>query len=134
MLLEEKYVSENTTYMFHVREPGGELLARFDAAETPNKYYYHFDNLGSKVLVTNGSGTVTDTYKYDAWGNVTHTYGSTSDNPYQYVGQLGYYTHYQEPTLELGVRFYDPGPGEVDQTPSASSAGGWRGQSGTPPS
>ncbi len=36
------------------------------------------------------------------------------DQPYQYVGQLGYYTHYQEPDfglLDLGVRFYDPQTG-----------------------
>ena len=38
------------------------LLASFDAAQTPNKYYYHFDNLGSTVLVTNGSGTVSDSF------------------------------------------------------------------------
>ena len=52
----------NTTYMFYVRDPGGELLASFDAAETPNKYYYHFDDLGSTVLVTNGSGTVSNLF------------------------------------------------------------------------
>jgi hypothetical protein len=37
---------------------------------------------------------------------------TTSDNPYRYVGELGYYTHWQDPNmsdrLQLGVRFYEP--------------------------
>jgi len=59
---------------------------------------------------------VTDTYTYDAWGNVNHN-GPTSQ-PYQFVGQLGYYTHYQEPEfglMQLGVRFYDPTVGRFTQ-------------------
>ena len=43
---------------------------------------------------------------------------STSDNPYQYVGRLGYYTHYQEPDfslLQLGVRYYDGEIGRFTQ-------------------
>jgi len=60
-----------------------------------------------------------DTYTYDAWGNLTYPYhqGDTQQ-PYQYVGQLGYYTHYQDANmglLQLGVRFYDPGTGRFGQ-------------------
>ena len=46
---------------------------------------------------------------YDPWGNVTSHTGTTLQ-PYQYVGQLGYYTHYQDTSLnllQLGVRFYE---------------------------
>ncbi|MCK4235915.1 MAG: RHS repeat-associated core domain-containing protein, partial [Candidatus Krumholzibacteria bacterium] len=47
----------------------------------------------------------------------SHT-GSTQQ-PYQYVGQLGYYTHYQDPNMgslmQLGVRFYDPALGRFTQ-------------------
>jgi len=38
----------------------------------------------------------------------------TTQQPYQYVGRLGYYTHYQNPAfdlLQLGARYYDPGIG-----------------------
>jgi len=45
--------------------------------------------------------------------------GTLNDfQPYQYVGQLGYYTHWMEPNfglLQLGVRFYDPEVGRFTQ-------------------
>ena len=44
---------------------------------------------------------------------------TTLDNPYRYVGQLGYYTHWMDPSLSdllhLGVRFYEPGVGRFGQ-------------------
>ena len=98
-----------------VREPDGSLVAMFISSYP---YYYHFDALGSTRMLTDESGHITDTYTYDAWGNVTSHTGSVSQ-PYQYVGQLGYYTHYQDPNmgslLQLGVRFYDRGLGRFTQ-------------------
>lgn len=102
--------------VYYVREPGGELLARVDG---PNMSYYHFDQLGSTRLLTvyNPSaddrfGGVSDRYDYDAYGALMahQRLAGSVDQPYQYVGQLGYYTHCQESEFELvqlGVRFYD---------------------------
>jgi RHS repeat-associated protein len=47
---------------------------------------------------------VTDTYQYEAFGNLTGSTGSTP-NPYRYVGSLGYY---QTGTSlrHLGARYY----------------------------
>ena len=63
--------------------------------------------------------TVTDRYDYDAWGNEYPIMVSTVDNPYRYVGQLGYYTHWMDPSLSdllhLGMRFYEPGVGRFSQ-------------------
>jgi len=103
-----------STSVFYIREPDGSLIARLDLGILS---YYHFDALGSTRLITDDSGEATDYYSYDAWGNVSHDTGSLSQ-PYQYVGQLGYYTHYQDvnlPLLQLGVRFYDPGLGRFGQ-------------------
>ena len=103
--------------VYYVREPGGELLARVDGS---NMSYYHFDELGSTRLLTDASGNVTDKYDYDAYGAlIAHEKQATSvDQPYQYVGQLGYYTCWQEPDfvlLQLGVRLYDPLVGRFTQ-------------------
>lgn len=48
------------------------------------------------------------------------------DQPYQYVGRLGYYTHTWAPDfglLQLGVRFYDPEVGRLAQIDAARLAG-----------
>ena len=105
--------------VYYIREPGGQLIARIGAST----HYYHFDALGSTRFLTNGSGTVTDTYTYDAWGKQTASTGSTAQ-PYRFVGQLGYYSHYQDSNLfsqssyqflQLGVRFYDALTGRFTQ-------------------
>jgi RHS repeat-associated protein len=107
--------------VFYIREPGGELLARVDGSDIR---YYHFDELGSTRMLTDGTGTVTDRYVYDAWGNALSHTGST-DQPYQYVGRLGYYTHTQDPEfalMQLGVRFYDAQVGRFTSRDPAKSA------------
>ena len=70
---------------------------------------------------------MTDSYAYDAWGNLIDRTGNT-EQPYQYVGQLGYYTHYQAPAfnlLQLGVRFYDPEVGRFTQRDAIGDGLNW---------
>jgi RHS repeat-associated protein len=71
---------------------------------------------------------VTDSYAYDAYGSVISHVGPTQDNPYQYVGALGYYTHYQAPDfklLQLGFRFYDPETGRFTQADPVGDGINW---------
>ncbi|MEN6521571.1 MAG: RHS repeat-associated core domain-containing protein [Armatimonadota bacterium] len=94
---------------YYYREPDGALVARTDVVNSMR--YYHFDALRSTRLLTDENGNVTDNYAYDVWGTIIahDRYNGSIDQPYQYVGQLGYYTHYQDPDfklLQLGVRFY----------------------------
>jgi len=51
--------------------------------------FYHYDMLGSTRELTDANEDVTDTYLYDAWGNLLAETGSTT-NPWQYIGKLGY--------------------------------------------
>jgi RHS repeat-associated protein len=48
--------------------------------------FYGYDGLGSVRLLTDATGAVTDTYGYDAWGNVITASGSTP-NEYFYRGE-----------------------------------------------
>ena len=48
--------------------------------------YYVSDNLGSTRALTNSDGAVTDTYSYDAYGNLIASTGTTV-NPYRFTGQ-----------------------------------------------
>ncbi len=70
------------------RQPDGSLMCRetYDGDDRIASRTYHFDGLGSTVALSDESGTITDTYTYDAWGNLTAHTGTTTDNPYQYVG------------------------------------------------
>jgi len=118
VLVSKGHTDLETTYVYYVREPGGELLASFDSAETPNTLYYHFDDLGSTVLTTDGTGGDLGKSTYRAWG-----WRTTSDpGPYLFCGRLGYYEHNQDQNwleysylLQLGVRFYDRDIGRFTQ-------------------
>ena len=102
---------------YYIREPDGSLIARMSGANT---HYYHFDALGSARRLSDAGGAFSDSYSPGAWGYTIHYAGNTQQ-PYQYVGQLGYYTHYQDanlPLLQLGVRFYDPSTGRFTQRDS----------------
>ena len=71
-------------------------------AWTPS--FYGYDGGGSVRLLTDSTGTVTDTYDYDAWGNVLNTTGSTPNlylfGAEQYDPDLGLYY--------LRARWVDP--------------------------
>lgn len=82
------------------------------------KHYYHYDGFHSTRALSDMSGTVTDTYQYDAYGMLLNQTGATS-NQYLYRSEqfdpelTSYYlrTRYYHP--ELG-RFSSPDPLQGD--------------------
>ena len=105
------------------RDGTNALVAHYDYGadrlrmDRAGAYYYVYDGLGSVRALTNASGTVTDTYAYDAFGNTQHGLGS-SPNPYQFNGQAldstGLYF--------LRARYYNPGDGRfLSQDPLMGS-------------
>lgn len=87
-------------------------------AWTPS--FYGYDGGGTVRQLTNASGTVTDTYNYDAFGNKLNSTGSTPNN-YLYRGEqydpdLGFYylrARYYNPQSGRFVA-KDPYPGHID--------------------
>ena len=49
-------------------------------------YFYHADGLGSITAITNSTGSVVSTYRYDAFGNIILQTGTLA-NPYTYTGR-----------------------------------------------
>jgi RHS repeat-associated protein len=52
--------------------------------------FYLFDGLGSTRQLANSTGSVTDSYLHDSWGNILLISGTTT-NWLRYVGRMGYY-------------------------------------------
>jgi RHS repeat-associated protein len=67
--------------------------------------YFAFDPLGSTMRLTDGSQNVTDTYLFKAFGESLLASGPTT-NPFQYVGQQGYYLDKDPSSLHLCRRDY----------------------------
>jgi RHS repeat-associated protein len=68
--------------------------------------HFLYDGLGSTRQLLDESQAVTDTYQYEAFGNLMGSSGTTP-NPYRYVGSLGYYQTGNS-LMHLGARYYMP--------------------------
>ena len=86
----------------------GDLLSAYDGSSSK---YYEPDALGSTDALMDDAQSVTDRYKYKAFGLTTHTQGATS-NDYQWVGRQGYRAESEIDLYLLGGgnggRLYDP--------------------------
>lgn len=100
----------------YTRTDTGGLVSQRSPAGT---HYYLFDGLGSVVGLTDVSGNLTNTYRYDPYGNDAGTTGTVA-NPYRYASghldtQTGLY--------KFGARYYDPTVGRwTQQDPSGQDA------------
>ena len=88
-VLEEKNKNNNLTATYTY---GHELISQNRATSVS---FYNRDGLGSTTSLTNASQTVTDTYSYDAFGNLINSTGTTKNN-YLFAGEekdntTGYY-------------------------------------------
>ncbi|CAM2069235.1 hypothetical protein SCOR_27950 [Sulfidibacter corallicola] len=80
--------------------------------ETSSRFHHH-DDLGDTLALTDETGTVTDVYRYDPWGDPTRAEGET-ENPYRFRG------HRFEPLLGVYIidgRVYDPAAGRFQSAP-----------------
>jgi hypothetical protein len=58
-------------------------------------YYYHFDSLGSVIMLTNENCNISATYEYSVYGKIRSETGEV-ENPYMYTSrefdsQIGLY-------------------------------------------
>src|SRR6185312_9954469 len=108
------------------RTPYGlELInERQTLAGTLTTSFYGYDGHGSVRFLTSSTGAVTDTYDYDAFGNVISSTGSTPNN-YLFAGEqfdpaLGIYYNRARYYDQRQGRFWtmdtDAGIGETPQT------------------
>jgi RHS repeat-associated protein len=98
----------STTYL---RDSEGSLLEQ----RTPGgDYYYLFDGLGSAVALTDTSGNISATYKYEPFGKLVSSTGTVA-NPWRFLAGLGVYWDAQADLHKMGTRYYDPTLGRFTQ-------------------
>ena len=95
---------------------GGAGTSGTSAAETR---YYQYDPNGSVRLLTDGTGAITDTYTYDAFGNLLAQTGTTVNsylyNGQQYDANTGFYylrARYMNPSTGTFISM-DPAQGSI---------------------
>ncbi|MBU1260275.1 MAG: RHS repeat-associated core domain-containing protein [Pseudomonadota bacterium] len=88
-------------------------------AATANRYYYHFDGLGSVVALSNNSGNVVEQYRYSVFGTPSIT--SSVGNRFMFTGR-----EYDSETdnYYYRARFYKPSIGRFLQTDPIGYADG----------
>jgi len=82
--VEEITASAGTTNLTKVYAYGLDLISQQQPGVATN--YYGHDGHGSVRYLTSISGDITDTYTYDAYGNLVASSGSTANN-YLYCGE-----------------------------------------------
>jgi len=120
-----------TKFVLDKNRDYGQVLAELDASNQPsvtyvygddlisqqragNDSFYLYDGHGSTRALADSTGSITDTYDYDAFGSLLDTTGTT-ENSYRYTSEqfdasLGQYY--------LRARYYDPSIGRFTQMDS----------------
>jgi RHS repeat-associated protein len=101
----EEIVNDTTTVQYSY---GHDLLNQNRNDEFK---FYQYDGLGSTRSLTNSTGDITDTYDYEAFGEVINETGTTENN-YKFTGEQF------DSSLDqyyLRARYYDQGVGRFTQ-------------------
>ena len=83
--IERDGVGNDLRYFIHT--PAGMLLYSIDAI-TDTRQFYHFDEMGNTIAVTDDSGAVIGSYAYTPYGRLTASTGAI-DNSFTWQGQYG---------------------------------------------
>lgn len=100
----------NVVVAIQTQEPGtySDLISQYQFDGSPwLPSYHHYDSLGNTSELTDANEEVTDTYDYNAWGELVASTGTTV-NPFQYRGRWGYFTNPDTGEVYVLMRTYDP--------------------------
>ena len=90
---------------YYIYTPSGELLYAVDPQNANAVSFYHRDQIGSTLALSDNTGTLTDRYAYTPYGKVLAHIGNTNQ-PYTFVGTLG--VRQEGDLYQMRLRYYDP--------------------------
>ncbi len=96
--------SDGKIYRFAYDHSGKPIFMSYNN----NQYWYHYDQHGNVIRMTDVNGATVAQYQYDAWGNITYPLGTGIEiqdlNPYRYAG---YWYDRDIDKYYLKARYYD---------------------------
>jgi len=92
-----------TDARYYVHTPGGSLLYRIEAEGS--RQYYHYDEQGNTLFLTDDSGEVVQAYAYSPYGRILGASGSV-ENAFAFGGQFGARRE-GEDLYQMRARYYD---------------------------
>ena len=90
---------------YYVYEPNGMLLYSIESAGNSPRFY-HFDQVGSTMMLTGASGAMTDAYAVTPFGEEVRHQGG-SDQPFVYHGAFGVMWEPGTTLYNMRRRYYD---------------------------
>lgn len=90
---------------YYVHTPDGELLYSIEASDNSRRFF-HFDEMGNTLFLTNDAAAVTDSYAYAPYGTLLASAGTT-DNPFSFEGRYGVMRIGVSGLYYIRQRFYD---------------------------
>ena len=103
----EREGTTDSRYFIHA--PNGDLLYSIGAADNSPRYY-HFDEMGNTLFISDNNGSVIGAYAYSPYGTLA---GSTGvlDNAFTYQGRFGVMAEGSAGLYYMGARYYDSASG-----------------------
>ena len=93
---------------YYIHTPAGALLYSIDAT-TDARNFYHYDEMGNTLFVSNDAGNVVASYAYSPFGQLMAETG-TLDNPFTWQGQFGIMSE-GDGLYYIRARYYDANAG-----------------------
>lgn len=113
-------VTDNSPLISHlIHTPGGVPLYR--VATSGARTYYHYDEAGNTMFLTDQGGSVVTSYAYSPTGE-TQGLGYTADNLLTYAGARGVFQEGSGGLFRYGPSIHDAGRGRCLSCPSAPLA------------
>jgi len=91
-------------YRYFVHNTAGDLLYSINA-DGNSRHFYHYDELGNTLLITDDAGVVLGTYTYAPYGEILSTTG-VPDNLFTWLGRYGVMDE-GNGLYYIRVRYYD---------------------------